>query len=910
MRLRTASHAWARLLGPVLLLILAIGADRALANVTTLAPIQDNTIYSEGDLSNGAGDHVFSGRTNGDPVRRALIQFDIAGAIPAGATINSVTLTLTRNKGKNASPSMPLHRLLAAWGEGTSDAPDEEGAGASATTGDATWMHTFYPTSTWTSPGGDYVGSASATTVVGNSNGPYTWSSATMVSDVQGWLDTPSSNHGWILIGDESSTRTARRFDSRTSPTVSARPTLEIDFTPAEVSGACCLGDNCDLLTAAECANQAGVYQGDGTSCSPNPCIVPTGACCFDNTDCSELSEADCLAQSGTYQGDGSVCTVGLCPLVLTPFVDPLPLPAVATPTSGTSGGVATYDIEMQEILQQLHQNLPPTRLWGYDGLYPGPTIEASVGQQVTVNWINDLRDSTGALRTEHYLPVDLCMHGPDTEGPTPRTVVHLHGGHVPPESDGYPEDTFLPGNQATYVYENNQLPATLWYHDHALGITRLNVMMGLAGAYLLRDDFENALNLPANEFEIPLVIQDRSFNPDGTLSYPATWQDHFFGDKIVVNGKVWPFLNVQRGKYRFRLFNGSNSRAYTLTLSTGDPFNVIGTDGGLLTTPVVKDTLTMTPGERIDVVVDFESYSPNTEIILQNSAPAPFPGTPGVGVIPEIMKFIVQGGGGGFTDPLPDTLRVVTPLPDTMAVMTREFVLKKQSDPCAGSIWTINGLGWTDITEYPVLGDTEIWEFVNDSGVAHPMHMHLVMFQVLNRQPFITQADSIVPVGDPIPPDPSEAGWKDTAPVYPGEILRVIARFEGYTGLYAYHCHILEHEDHEMMRQFQVVASPVDVPGNRIPYGFVLQPNYPNPFNPSTTVRFELPGHERVLIRVFDARGRLVRVLFDEQRGPGAHELVWDGRNDQGTTVSAGTYFLELQAGGKHSVRKATVVK
>jgi spore coat protein A len=316
------------------------------------------------------------------------------------------------------------------------------------------------------------------------------------------------------------------------------------------------------------------------------------------------------------------------------------------------------------------------------------------VGEPVTVTWINDLRDSLGVLRTQHFLPVDLCMDGPDSTGATPRTVAHLHGGHVPPEADGYPEDTFLPGEQDTYLYENNQVPATLWYHDHALGITRLNVQMGLAGFYILRDAYENALVLPSGTYEIPIVIQDRSFNPDGSFVYPASWQDHFFGDKILVNGKVWPYLNVVRGKYRFRMLNGSNSRIYTLSLSTGDPFTVIGTDGGLLPAPVVRDTLTITPGERVDMVIDFANFSPGAEIVLTNSAPAPYPGTPGVGVVPDVLKFIVQGGPVGFTDPLPGTLRPVPPLHEEVAAEFRDFTLQKTTEPCAGSMWMINGLG------------------------------------------------------------------------------------------------------------------------------------------------------------------------------------------------------------------------
>src|SRR4030095_11319127 len=205
------------------------------------------------------------------------------------------------------------------------------------------------------------------------------------------------------------------------------------------------------------------------------------------------------------------------------------------------------YTMRVREVSQQLHSQLPPTRVWGYGSTatgatYPGPTILASSGNPVTVTGVNDLRDAQGNLRTTHYLAVDLCMKGPDTEGATARIVTHLHGGHVPPESDGYPENTLLPGEQATYVYPNNQQAGTLWYHDHAMGITRLNVIMGLAGFYLIRDPVAHAPGLPCGAYEIPLAIQDRSFHPDGTLKYPAMWMEHFEGDAMLVNGKVWPY--------------------------------------------------------------------------------------------------------------------------------------------------------------------------------------------------------------------------------------------------------------------------------------------------------------------------------------------------------------------------------
>jgi hypothetical protein len=214
---------------------------------------------------------------------------------------------------------------------------------------------------------------------------------------------------------------------------------------------------------------------------------------------------------------------------------------------------------------------------------------------------------------------------------------------------------------------------------------------------------------------------------------------------------------------------------------------------------------VTLASGERADVVIDFAAYLPGATLLLVNDAPAPFPGTPGVGVVPEVLEFRVVAG-TGHTAPLPPSLRPLPPLDEGTAAAVRDFELRKASDPCTGQVWLINGLGWDDITERPELGTTEVWRFVNRSGVMHPMHMHLVLFQVLDRQAFDVQDGAIVPVGPRVPPPPEEAGWKDTVRVGPSEIVRVIARFDDYKGKYPYHCHILEHEDHEMMRQFETV--------------------------------------------------------------------------------------------------------
>jgi spore coat protein A len=827
---------------PVLvLLVVAVGATAPLlADSVTLQPIKDNTLYEPvaqdafADVSDGIGPTMFAGRVkdaDADPgpgtrtaLRRAVLAFDIAANVPAGATINGVQLTLYCDKvSATTSYSVALRRLTSNWGEGTSDTgQSRQGRGEPATTGDATWRHTFYPGQFWTSPGGDYSGTISASRTVGNV-GSYSWGSTSgLVADVQAWLNTPAQNYGWIILGDEAQNQSTKRFGTRENTTVTLRPQLVVTYTPATAVGGCCQGGTCSLQTQANCATLGGVYHGSGSSCSPNPCVVITGACCANNASasCSAVTQTACVTGGGSYLGDGSTCGAVSCPVVLTPYLDPLPLPAVATPIVGSPGATATYDISMVEINQQMHSQLPLTRVWAYsDGVHPpatpGPVIVARTGMPVTVNWFNDIRnlDNNQLRINDHYLAVDTlqdgfgmtCIHGAEDSA---KAVVHLHGGRVPPQFDGYPESTMLPGDPPqTFVYPNDQQAGPIWFHDHALGITRLNVYMGLAGAYLIRDPVEDALNLPSDE--VPLAIQDRTFNPDGSLSYPAMWMDHFFGDKVIVNGKVWPYLDVKRGKYRFMILNGSTSRVYSLSLNPPSGllnFTVIGTDGGLLEAPVPGvGVLTLGPGERYQVVVDFAGYAAGTEILLENSAGAPYPNGPVD--LTKVMKFRVTSTIGD-TDPLPATLRPIVRLDPATAVQTRDFRLKQSGlDGCGRQMWEINGLGWDDITEYPELNTVEIWRYVNDSGVSHPMHMHLVQFQVLDRDTFTKDVNgNIIPGGSPQPPPAEENGWKDTVMVGPNQIARVIARFEGYKGKYPYHCHILEHEEHEMMRQFQTV--------------------------------------------------------------------------------------------------------
>ncbi len=795
----------------VMVLIYVLCIPFSMADTITLVASRDTTMYSEGELSNGVGHSTFIGRTNGGALRRALIAFDLS-VVPRDATIDTVTLRMFMSRTRSGDQPLRIHRLSSPWGEGASNAGGNEGRGTPALPGDATWTHRFVPGQAWTNPGGDFASSVSYSGVVGSATDVYSWSSVDLAADVRGWIADASSNHGWILIGGEATNGSAKRFESRETDTPDYAPTLTVEYTPpGGPTGACCFGQTCVRTNQSTCEAQGGVYSGNNTVCTPNPCLPPSGACCLQEGGCIILTAAECASMHGDYAGDATDCTPGRCSPILTPFVDALPRPGIAQPTTGLPGGEALYDMVIFQFRDKLHRDLPFTTLWGYNGEFPGPTIEASADQPVTVFWVNNLRDESGELLTEHALHVDDCVHGPDHHGDVPRTVTHLHGARTGEESDGYPEWTQMPGEGSdAYVYPNRQRAATMWYHDHALGITRLNVYMGLAGLYILRDPAESSLNLPAGEHEIPLVIQDRSFKPDGSLRYPHHWHEHFFGDTILVNGRVWPYAEVKRGKYRLRLLNGSGSRTYQLSLANGTTFTQIGSDHGLLGSPVTRTNIQLSPGERADVIVDFARFLPGEEVVLLNSAPAPFPGPPGAGVVPNVMKFVI-GTEAGHTAPVPAVLSTIARLQETDAGSHRTFELDVAADDCTGDKWLINGLGWDDLTEYPYVGSTEVWSFVNRSGVSHPMHLHHSPFQLLDRQNFVIQDGRVVPIGQRIPPGPHELGWKDTIRADPNQITRIIVRFEEFTGLYTYHCHILEHEDNEMMRQMRIVPCPAD---------------------------------------------------------------------------------------------------
>jgi spore coat protein A, manganese oxidase len=605
---------------------------------------------------------------------------------------------------------------------------------------------------------------------------------------------------------------------------------------------------------------------------------------------------------------------------------------------SETKNGTESYVVRISQSTQQiLPRPLPRTQVWSYGGMAmdalsgrglgvvsstPGPTFEVTRGTPVLVEW----RNAIG----RHVFPVDPTLHwaDPNEEGlfccngssildtecsgtidcdqpfppgfnfaqrPVP-LVTHLHGGEVPSASDGNPEAWWTvngergqayrtyerTGRNATvYYYPNEQPATTLWYHDHALGITRLNVMSGLAGLYLIRDPgdaTEQALDdagLNHTKYEMPLVIQDREFNRDGSLWMPEEgnspadhpyWNPEFFGEVIAVNGKVWPRMDVDRGVYRFRFLDGSNARFYTLSFDNGMEFTQIGVEGGYLKEPVTLDEITIAPGERADVLVDFSSLPEGTEVILTNSAPTPYPdGDPVSSNAAVVMKFIVTAERGPEMPDLPSCLNPTLcdgypSLPEPN--VTRNLVLMETMNMTNDEpvMLTLNGQRWmANVTEMPREGATEDWILINPTVDAHPIHLHLVQFQLvgrirmdtesyaedwleLNRDNLTEQGHSeeevaMMPpwpldyqpeelnisdyVEDSESPDPEEMGWKDTIIALPGYATVIRSRFSPIDGSpeypfnvtegpgYVWHCHILDHEDNEMMRPYIVTASP-----------------------------------------------------------------------------------------------------
>jgi len=595
-----------------------------------------------------------------------------------------------------------------------------------------------------------------------------------------------------------------------------------------------------------------------------------------------------------------------LDPKTIPKFVNQLVKPPVYQPNTGPDPNTDYYTIYMRRGRQQI---LPPgtilvgspdgkTDVWGYYqdvaggtiGGSPGATFEAVRSRPISVTWANQIAG-------DHMFAVDPTLHWadpnnfgmpmppftpyppgyPQAQSPVP-LIPHLHGGEVQSYYDGHPEAWFTNGGirgpafdtsvvvtpdaySAVFNYPNEQPPTTLWYHDHALGITRINVMSGLAGFYLLRDSADTvAPLLPSGTYEMPLVIQDRTFKINGEFWFPDVglnppihpyWMPEFFGNTIMVNGLVWPNMNVDRGQYRFRILDGSNARFYTLSFSNKMPFIQIGSDGGYLQAPVTLTELTIAPGERVDILADFSNLAPGTKVLLTNTAKAPFPkGAPAdPQTVGQIMQFTVTANAGLTPATLPPTLNpTLTGVFPTLPTptKTRTLLLWEVMGAAGPLEILLNGQKWAaDVSELPVLRSTEEWVIVNPTADTHPIHLHLVQFQLVSRQSFQTKKyvtdwtlinglppfplDKIpteLPVapylqGKAVGPAPNEMGWKDTIQVHPGEVTVIRARWAPIDGSpsypfvategpgYVWHCHILDHEDNEMMRPYKVLPPP-----------------------------------------------------------------------------------------------------
>ena len=471
------------------------------------------------------------------------------------------------------------------------------------------------------------------------------------------------------------------------------------------------------------------------------------------------------------------------------PFRVPLPMPPVARPVGVHPNGAELYRVTQRVAEAEI---IPGRRtpILGYDGIFPGPTFETRRGRPIVVCHRNEL--------------------------PVP-TVVHLHGGHTPAEHDGWPLDLVLPvgdssdwtghhgrvgdvvAGERQHHYPGDQRAATLWYHDHRMDFTGPAVYRGLAGFHIVRDDVEDALPLPRGERELPLMICDRSFAADGSFAYPGLdqrmrslpgvepdWMEGVLGDVVLVNGAPWPVHEVDAARYRLRLLNFSNARRYRLALTVPGgpdvPFVQIGSDAGLLATPVTHQAIEIAPGERFDVVVDFSVLPVGAEVTMVNGL-----GNGGAG---NVMRFRVVRTARDDSR-VPERLAEVEPLVPPPGATQRTFRFTR------GLLgehrgWAINGAPFdpdTSLADIP-LGEIEVWRFVTD--VHHPVHVHLDPFQVVRR--------------GARDPGPYDVGWKDTVDVRPAEVVDVAVRFSDHAGRFVFHCHNLEHEDMAMMATIRTV--------------------------------------------------------------------------------------------------------
>lgn len=431
-----------------------------------------------------------------------------------------------------------------------------------------------------------------------------------------------------------------------------------------------------------------------------------------------------------------------------TEFTTAMPIPQVLAPSQATAG-VDSYAVDVGPATVQLIPGMSTPNALTFGGTFVGPTIRATVGKPVQITYTNNISD-----------PIS----------------VHLHGGHTPADSDGYPMDLVQPGQSKTYTYPNNQQGCTLWYHDHAMGMEAEHVYYGLHGMYILDDPAEAGLGLPTGDADVPIMIRDVQLDEQGNFIWDIEGADN--RNTILVNGISKPYFTVSARKYRFRLVNSANERVLTLSINGGATFQQIGSDGGLLPTPVSQTSLTLGSAERADIVVDFSQHAVGDQVMLSD-------------VSGDLLRFDVVSAATDNSR-VPAILRLLPPL--GIPTVTRKVTMSM--DFSTGQpVGMMNGAAFDPnvIDYYVKRGATEIWDVVNtDTEIDHSFHIHLVQFRVLGRS------------GAPMQPD--DIGLKDTIYLPRNTSVRVQATFRDYLGLYVFHCHYLEHSSLGMMGQYKVV--------------------------------------------------------------------------------------------------------
>ena len=457
------------------------------------------------------------------------------------------------------------------------------------------------------------------------------------------------------------------------------------------------------------------------------------------------------------------------------PFTRPFKYSPVAVAETVTSDpGTDYYKLSMKATMLEVIPGFK-TMFFAYNGSVPGPTIKVMQGRPAVVRHRNELP------------PVH------PTLGYEPWTSVHLHGSASLPQYDGYASDITRPGQVKDYHYPNFQPARTLWYHDHGVHHTAENAYHGLAAQYHMSDPFEQSLGLPRDKYDVALTINDALFNADGSLLFTLEDESGLWGDVIMVNGVAWPYMKVERRKYRFRILPCAISRSWKFSLDSGGPMTIIATDGGLMPKPQQVTSFRAASSERYEVVIDFAAYNIGQRVILKNASPK---NNRNFANTDKVMAFdVVSNATDTSYNTIPQVLDAtndVMALKATDAKLTRRFRFERDHGE-----WTINGKTWEDVVKSnfqflsanPKIGDVEIWQFENSSGGwFHPVHVHLTDFKVLDR--------------NGKPPFAHELGPKDVVYVGEGETVRVIMKWKG-RGKYMMHCHNLVHEDHDMMVQY-----------------------------------------------------------------------------------------------------------